>query len=149
MITSKKVIQVLIDLTERHHGYLKPQIVVKAAEPSTSPLHRFFEWDDTKAGRAYRIWQARQLLRQIYSYPIPTQPQQEVQVFASLPADRSRSEEGGYRLLTAVLSDAELRQQLLKAALEEMELFEKKYGLLKELAKLFAISRSLREKYRS
>lgn len=50
---------------EDRRGRLTPQQVVETAEPDNSPLHGFFEWDDAKAGAAYRIEQARELIRRV------------------------------------------------------------------------------------
>lgn len=46
-------------------GPLRPSEVVAAAADATSPLHGCFEWDDSKAGHQYRLWQARHLLREV------------------------------------------------------------------------------------
>lgn len=45
------------------NGELTPAAVVAAATPEDHPLHSQFEWDDTVAGRKYRIIQARELIR--------------------------------------------------------------------------------------
>ena len=39
--------------------------ILNAASVSASPIHRFFEWDDSKAAREYRIEQAREMARSI------------------------------------------------------------------------------------
>lgn len=46
-------------------GRLTPEMVVEAAREEDSPLHPCFEWDDTKASRAWRIEQARKLIRSV------------------------------------------------------------------------------------
>jgi len=50
---------------EDSEGRLTPDAVVKAAQSPKSPLHRFFEWDNTEAARKYRIEQARELIREV------------------------------------------------------------------------------------
>lgn len=52
-------------LNELHKksGRITPDIVLQDAEDETSPLHGYFEWDDSVAGHAYRIDQARTLRR--------------------------------------------------------------------------------------
>jgi hypothetical protein len=40
---------------------LTPAEIVEAARAEASPLHRFFEWDDSEAARQHRLWQARHL----------------------------------------------------------------------------------------
>lgn len=46
-------------------GLLKPEAVVRAARNKESPLHRLFEWDDKKAAHAWRLEQARELIRSV------------------------------------------------------------------------------------
>jgi len=49
----------------RDHGKLTPHLVVEEARPIDSPLHSRFEWDDAVAAEAYRIDQARELIRSV------------------------------------------------------------------------------------
>jgi hypothetical protein len=44
---------------------LQPQEVVASARNPESPLHSFFEWDDTRAAESWRIHQARNLIRSV------------------------------------------------------------------------------------
>lgn len=57
--------QALLALADRTKGTLTPQRVVKAAEDERSPLHDYFEWDDTKASDKYRLLQARVLIKRV------------------------------------------------------------------------------------
>jgi beta-galactosidase/beta-glucuronidase len=50
-------------LHDRDAGNLTPEAVVEDARNVKSPLHSLFEWDDTKAGIAWRIAQARAIIR--------------------------------------------------------------------------------------
>lgn len=44
-------------------GSLTAEEVVRRAKSKRSPLHKFFEWEDEVAAHAYRIEQARELIR--------------------------------------------------------------------------------------
>lgn len=125
-------------IAEAHGGMLRPADVVAAAEPDDSPLHDHFEWDDSKAGAAYRLWQARTLIRVSVTYT-PVSPGKQVahRVFVSLTPDRD-IDGGGYRVVTDVLSDADLRAQMLADAKREMLAWRRKYQTLHELAEVFA-----------
>lgn len=131
-------------IASEHGGLLIPEIVVQKAKVKTSPLHRHFEWSDTKAAQQYRIWQARQLIsitvELIGGVQGPAAP-----VFVSLTPDRQRNG-GGYRIMTEVLSDAEMRKQMLSDALAELNVFQQKYVRLKELAEIFQAVRRVRRK---
>ena len=50
---------------EDRRGRLTPEQVVQAAEPEDSALHACFEWDNDAAGHAWRIEQARELIRRV------------------------------------------------------------------------------------
>lgn len=62
---STEVREVLIEL-HNDCGRLTPPLVVASAKKKSSPLHDLFEWDDEKAGHAYRLKQARDLIRRVY-----------------------------------------------------------------------------------
>lgn len=47
------------------YGSITPEILVKEAKKRNSPLHKIFEWNDTKAAENYRLQQARILLNNI------------------------------------------------------------------------------------
>jgi hypothetical protein len=60
----EEVIEALIAL-ENDYGQLTPEVVVEAAADPASPLHKSFEWNDETAAAAYRIEQARALIRSV------------------------------------------------------------------------------------
>jgi hypothetical protein len=127
------IAQELRRIADDNKGLLLPENVVAAARPVTSPLHPRFEWDNSKAAAAYRIWQARQLIRVV----VEVVPGMNVatEVFCSL--SRDRNDEGGYRVVTTVLSSEELREEMLADALAELETFRIKYRRLQELVEVF------------
>jgi len=49
-------------LTSNNGGKLTPTIVVKEASKKNSVLHEYFEWDNTKAAKQWRIQQARNII---------------------------------------------------------------------------------------
>jgi len=50
---------------ENRRGQLRPGDVVRAARSRTSPLHTYFEWDDGKAATAWRLEQAKTIIRKV------------------------------------------------------------------------------------
>lgn len=132
----EQIAELVLIRKNSNNGLLKPKDVVAFAEDSTTALHNRFEWDDTKAGYQYRLWQARQMIEIVFDI-IPTEKGNvDVRTYISLKHDRS-TPEGGYREMKVVLSDRELRQQLLDQALEELKAFQVKYKDLQELANVF------------
>lgn len=61
------VIGPAVEGIKRGGGTDRPKLsdVVEAARPKEAPLHRFFEWDNGKAARKFRIEQARWLVRSV------------------------------------------------------------------------------------
>jgi hypothetical protein len=131
------VTQALERIQTEHQGLLRPVDVVAEAVSPASPLHPYFEWDDTLAGHQYRLAQARHLIRVMVQYEPYAEPQHEVRVYVSLSPDRQYPH-GGYRVMVDVLSDASYRAQLLTDALEELNRLRIKYHMLTELAGVFA-----------
>ncbi len=138
------VIAALKRIAKKSGGILKPEEVVDAARPETSPLHNSFCWDDTEAAANFRIWQARVLIRTTVKFINLGGKQTAVRVFVSLTPDRLE-ESGGYRVVASVLNNKEMRDQMLADALEELRRFELKYSSLKELAQVFQASRQVRK----
>lgn len=56
--------EALQELRNKHDG-IEPVEVVKMAKRKTSPLHEYFEWDNTVAGAKWRVDQARRLIKAI------------------------------------------------------------------------------------
>ena len=127
-------------LRRKHGGLLSPAVVVKFAAGPKTALHCRFTWDDSEAAQQYRLWQARQVLRVVVFMPEGSET--SVRAFVSLRDDRNV--EGGYRATVDVLSDAGLRRKMLAEALEELQVFERKYRLLSELAPVFKEADRLR-----
>jgi hypothetical protein len=121
---TNKVITELKRIANKNGGLLQPETVVESARPASSPLHSRFEWDNTVAGQQYRIWQARQLIRVSVEIIIPSM-EKPTDVFVSLSTDREK-ESGGYRIMVDVLTDKQMRQQMLADALAELEIFREK-----------------------
>lgn len=140
---SNKVISELRRIASANGGLLQPETVVERARSSSSPLHSKFQWEDSVAAHEYRIWQARQLIR--VSVEVMASTGKIHDVFVSLSPDRQR-DSGGYRVMTEVLSNAEMRSQLLTDALDDLELFREKYRKLKELAVVFSAIKKVKKR---
>ena len=142
MGTKDKVKQELEQIQKEHGGVLHPQHVVDFARNKNSALHSRFEWDDGKAAKAYRIVQARQLIR-VY-VQVAADNVTEVRAFVSLPSDREAG--GGYRSTDSVMTDEQRRAELLQMALKELAIFRRKYATLEQLAQVFAAAEAVEGK---
>jgi hypothetical protein len=135
---------------EAQHGELTPEMVERAARRKSSVLHDLFEWDDSEAAYKYRLGQAAHLVRCIVVIDAPESPEPfTAYVRVDVPGeDAGESEEpapkrSSYRSTAVVMSDAELRAQVLGRALSELRAFQRKYRSLSELVDVFeAIERA-------
>lgn len=95
---------------------LTPETVVEAARDPRSPLHSQFEWDDGTAGEAYRIQQARALIKRVR---VDVVRADETVIHAPVFV---RSPEGGqgYALTQAVAVSAPDRRQVVLMALTQV-----------------------------
>ena len=145
MKKSTRIIAELKRIAAANGGILKPEVVVQKARAKSSPLHSRFTWDDTEAAEQHRLWQARQLIS--VSVELIEGVENPVDVFVSLTPDRGKGARG-YRVMTDVLSDKELKEQMLIDALNELRVFQQKYSRLKELSEVFRAVKRFRRKIR-
>jgi len=132
---ASKIRKELLKIAKEYNGIIQPVIVVEKARDVKNPLHSCFEWDNSKAAEAFRLEQARGLIRTYVTvFSEETHPQD---VFVSLSTDRKAG--GGYRVLADVIGDADMKKILLKDALNEMVYFTKKYNRLQELASVIKV----------
>lgn len=139
---ASRIARELRRIAKENGGLLLPETVVREARPKTSPLHSRFEWDDGEAADRYRIWQARQLIRVVVEHIAGVAAPTEV--FVSLSPDRNKG--NGYRVVTDVMSDENMRGVMLQDALEELNLFKIKYARLRELAVVFSAIRKVKRR---
>ena len=123
------VIQELETIAKRNGGAISPEKVVKFARNKKTALHGRFTWDDTEAAEAYRLWQARTIIR--VHVTVINGDKKPVRAFVSLRQDRGTV---GYRRIVDVLATPDLRAIMLEEAKAEMQVFAAKYRTLSELS---------------
>ena len=119
--------QILQELTESEGG-LTPQKLVDASRDENHPLHCEFEWNDSVAAEAYRITQAKQLIRDITIVHDEEQKKSD-RGFVITPGGNHV-----YVPLSDALNNEEWKNNLLNAAKRDMIAFIAKYRRLQELA---------------
>lgn len=126
-MTNDELRGLLQDINDRR-GRLDPADVVDAARQETSPLHRYFTWDDASAAVAHRLEQARALIRRvkIVYKDEPEQPPRRVRAFINVdPGGESVSR--SYLPLDAVAADDVLRERALAEAKRDLDMLAAKY----------------------
>jgi hypothetical protein len=117
-------------------GRLHWQDVVSAARNKTNVLHGYFDFDKERAMEAYLQQQAEDLIGR-YATVIITNDGDKVRTrnYVSLSIDRQSG--GGYRAIVDVLSDEDLKAQLLADAFADLAAFKERYKKLQELGEVF------------
>lgn len=110
---------------------ITPAAVLEAAHEPKSPLHKLFTWDDSKAAREYRLWQARRVIGAIEVVYVdgPSEPVRYMQVTERAGGGTTR-----YSTTHEVLSNSSQRNQLLLSALRDLVAFRSRYAVLSELS---------------
>ena len=119
---------------ERAKGYLKPQDLVEAARPTSSPIHSLFEWDEEKAAENYRKQQARLWIKHVKIQLIEGGP--ETNAYYSARVIINEKPIRGYFSAERVLSDENLASQVLNDAILEIKFWQKKYNDIESLKKV-------------
>lgn len=130
-----------------------PEQVVDRARDKASSLHRYFEWDDTRAAAEYRLAQAGAMIRRVkltIIRPVADDPKvidmaveraprleaSTVRKYVSPQGERKSKDNptGGYANIADVLSDPKRMEDLLQTALGELRALREKYSVLSALA---------------
>lgn len=115
----------------KEHGGLRPERIHGWAKShKDSAIHGRLQWDDSKAGYQYRLWQIRQLIVEVRVIYPDNKPRQ---VYVSPVKERGK-DGTGYQPLVDVMSDEEKRAAFLMQALAEYKRVGEKYKDLQELA---------------
>lgn len=120
------------------HGKLDAAIVVEESKPKDAVLHSEFEWNNAKAGHAWRVHQARNIIRdvkadKVQDYDASTAAY--VSVSAPTEEDQTARE---YRRIEDVLADPVQRAALVQRALEKLVRVQHEFRHLRELANVWS-----------
>ena len=114
---------------EARKGVIKPEDVVDYAKDENSPIHNFFEWDDTAAAEKLRKMQARLLIKAV-RVTIEDRP---AEAFHNVKITVNNEPTQGYVGVKTVMSSKELTEQVKSSAVKELKYWQKKYEDLSDL----------------
>ena len=106
------------------------EIVEKAKDENTE-LHKYFEWDNERAGALYRLEQARHLIANLV-FVTESEDEAPVRVF------HISSEPKKYKPTKLILQQPDEYALLLQRAKDELYAFQRKYKSLVELEEVFS-----------
>jgi hypothetical protein len=126
----RETIQSLYDT----NGQVVASQLVEAARPKSHPAHAAFEWDNKRAGDAYRLWQARAYIRVVKVRRAEAEERlihvPRVVTAPSASADEQESREGHYQVpsvlvtrpdeFSRALHQARAKLDAAKRALDEL-----------------------------
>jgi hypothetical protein len=142
-------------LQEEYNGEVTPDVLLEDAKGIDSPLHNWFEWDDTNAARAYRRQQAYYLLRSIHVVVQVNDEEMTTRAFHHVTIQETEPErdEGDgmhqeaevlepesrrvYVSIQRIVTDADLRQQIIEDAMHQLQSWRRRYQQYTELAQIF------------
>jgi hypothetical protein len=106
-------------------GVLRPEAVVDYARNANTELHKHFTWNDSEAAEAYRLGQARQIIRVQVTLLDPGGGQEmSVRAYVSLAPPPQ-----GYRETADLLATKRGRRELMLKILERMLNIAQSYRL--------------------
>lgn len=139
---AQKIGEELAKITKDNGGRLMPEKVVNAARAPKSALHAHFEWNDKVAAEAYRVDQARHIIRIIRV--------EDEEGGDAKPAFVSVSDRGtAYRLVEEVTASRELQLIVLQQAERDLKAFERRYHMLNDICGLVKSARENLERKRT
>lgn len=123
-------------LRQKCKGELTPRDVLDDARNDNSPLHTFFEWDDSAAAEEYRLQQARGLIRSVVAiYVSEDKPATRVKAYVHIPEPGTPH----YRETGHAMSLSKTRKMVLDQAWRELQSWRRRYADLKEFSDLVKV----------
>lgn len=123
-------------LRKQCKGELTPKDVVDDARHDNSPLHSFFEWDDSAAAEAHRLGQARGLIRAVVAvYVSDDKPAIRQKAYVHIAEPQAPH----YREATHAMSQKKTRDMVLQRAWRELQSWKARYKDLKEFSALVEV----------
>lgn len=123
---------------EKRDGVLLPEVVAVEARNPASPLHAYFEWDDEAAASAFRVEQARRLIRRA-EIVLTVEGGETRQVRAFL-----HSGERGYRSTATVMSKKAMREDVLARMRSDIEIMTARYERYATIPEVSTAMKALR-----
>ena len=124
----------LLKIKNKKGGVATARDVLNAAKKKGSVMHRYFEWDDTKAAEMHRLEIARSILRgiTIKVYESDESTGESVRLFHNvgpiiLKEVDSTEELKSYAALPEILSDEKYKANVIFQAKQELESWSRKY----------------------
>lgn len=129
-----KIVSAELRKIEAECSIITPKLIVERASSKRSPLHKYFEWEDTLAAARYREWQARQLITTVYVVCADSPDSEPVRAFVNIKSEEEDElvEDQGYVWSASLDSRPNYQRQVLEYAKQQLHLWRKKFGAFNE-----------------
>lgn len=111
-------------------GFVSSKEFLEMARPKNSPVHDYFEWDDSIAGERFREHQAGRILSAIITIEEGVETREYV---TPMVIESDENKDGHYIRLDIARDSEEIWEMVLERALQEAEQWAQRYQHLKEL----------------
>jgi hypothetical protein len=123
-------------------GELTPRKLLSwAKRHKSSAIHEAFEWNDDAAAEAYRLEQARRVIRLcVHVIEIPAGESKldvKVRKYVSLSDERKEGGDTVYRETEKVVDNTAWRETMLADAFADLAALRRKYSALSELSQVW------------
>lgn len=107
---------------------LSAEVLISDARKKSSPLHSYFEWDDSAAAAAWRVDQAEGIIRRV-KVNVTVEPEKTIRVraFAAKSDLGKKDSRGVYVALDRVFSDEDSRAALEVAMRRDINRLQSRY----------------------
>lgn len=138
-----------LEQIEARNGAITKEIIVDAARPKDSVLHRIFEWDDAIAGENWRKQQAKMMLSALHII-VETKDENEQPQNISVRAYANATDEGTKRTAVYVftphaMGQSDTRDTIIANAKRELAEFANKYRIYSEFGAVIAAIDAIEE----
>lgn len=120
-----QVIGEILDNLRNRDGHLKTEAVVMAAKNKKSPLHDYFEWDESVSAWKFRLQQARNLISSVAEVVIIQDveiPQRSFHSVQTIKEDDDVESEGKvYVTIQDAIENEDYRKHLLNKIITTLE----------------------------
>lgn len=118
-------------LIEQEH-LLRPERVLEVARAPSNPLHKFFQWDNGKAAEAYRLGQAREMIRIVHVLTAINdgRKRQPITVRALVNVNPGK----GFVMRNEALSETTIRSAVIERRIRELETWARETSDVSELS---------------
>lgn len=127
--------QIIANLTRMNGGEVTPEIVVSDARSIKSPMHDYFDWDNTKAAAKWRLHQARNLIGAIVEVVVVEGERYNQRSFYSV---KNINKEKTYVALHTALTVPDYIEQLLDRGIDQLHNIQITLKMLKHKKKELA-----------